>query len=48
MAGRALALAGAAAVAGAALQDLLAQSVFFESGTVYATDEFTYTQLYCG
>ena len=48
MASRTFALAAAAAVAGAALQDLLAQSVFFESGTVYATDQFAYTNLYCG
>ena len=41
----ALVLSVAAAVAGAALQDLLAQSYFFESGTVFATDSWEYTQV---
>lgn len=41
----ALVLSVAAAVAGAALQDLLSQSFFFESGTVFATDSWEYTQV---
>ncbi len=46
-----LAVAAAATgtrTAGAALHDVLSQSVFFDSGTVYASDEFSYIQLYCG
>ena len=48
MATRTLAFCLALGVASAALQDLLAQSVFFENGTVSATDEFAFIQLYCG